>query len=65
MATINTNEVLTTKEAASLLRVTVDTVKKYCQIGRIKAINVGRQWLIPKAEITRYNKERRDYNKAD
>lgn len=65
MAMLNTSDFVTTSEAAQLLDLTVDSVKKYCQLGRIKATHVGRQWLIPKSEVRRYGKERRDYNRSE
>jgi excisionase family DNA binding protein len=49
-------------EAAELLDLDADTVRRYCNSlpPRLRAQKVGRDWFIPKAEIDRYKKERRD-----
>lgn len=50
------------REAAPLLGLDADTVRTYCNGDppRIKAEKIGRDWMIPKKEIDRYNNERRD-----
>jgi hypothetical protein len=50
------------REAAALLDLDPDTVRTYCNSDppRLVAEKVGRDWLIPKAEIDRYQRERRD-----
>lgn len=55
-------EMFTTAEAAEALGLGRATVQHYCQgdAPRIKATKLGRDWLIPKAEIDRYKRERRD-----
>lgn len=55
-------EYFTTAEAAERLGLNRDTVRHYCQGDepRIKATKVGRDWLIPRAEIDRYERDRRD-----
>ena len=55
-------EFFTTAEAAEELGLNRDTVRHYCQGDnpRIKALKVGRDWLIPRAEIDRYERDRRD-----
>ena len=57
MATFNTNDYLTTTQAALRLEITVDAVKQYCHRGKLQAMKVGRQWMISKKEIERYSKE--------
>lgn len=59
MATINTKDFLTSSEVGDVLGVAADTVKVYCNRGVLDAIKVGRQWLIPKAEVKRYQEERK------
>lgn len=44
----------TTKEAAKLLRVAADTVKRYCHAKRLNATKVGNSWMIPKSAIESY-----------
>ena len=45
-----------TAEAARRLRCSADVVRLYCRQGRIKAVNIGRQWLIAPAEVRRFAK---------
>lgn len=49
-------------EASELLGLDADTVRRYCNCDppRLVAEKIGRDWLIPKEEIDRYKKERRD-----
>lgn len=47
----------TTAEAAVKLGVHHDTVRKYCNLKRIRGEKYGSSWLIPKSEIDRYLKE--------
>lgn len=49
---------LTTAQAAALLSLAPDTVKRHCQRGVIKAEKIGRDWLIPEEEVTRYRAAR-------
>jgi len=46
----------TTAEAAKMLHVTPDTVKRYCNQDpqRLKGIKVGNGWMIPRSEIKAY-----------
>lgn len=46
----------TTKQAAKLLHVDPDTVKRYCNAAppKIKAEKVGRDWMIPKSSLDKY-----------
>jgi len=49
-------ELLTIEETADYLRVSVSTVRRMLNDGRLKGVNIGRQWRIPKealAELTR------------
>ena len=57
MATIETNDLWDTTEAAEFLGISKDSVKKYCQLGAIEAIKMGRSWFISKSEVRRYKKE--------
>ncbi len=51
-----TEKYFTTAQAAKMLRVTTDTVKKYCnqKPQRIKGEKVGNGWLVPKSAIDEY-----------
>ncbi|NPA70894.1 MAG: recombinase family protein [Crenarchaeota archaeon] len=42
-----------TKEVAELLNISVSGVKKWIKEGKIRAIRVGRFWMIPESEIRR------------
>lgn len=56
-------EFLSTREAAEILGLNYHTLRHYCQGDnpRIKAEKIGRDWLIPRAEVERYKRERREY----
>lgn len=47
-------------EAAVELGLTVDSVRRYCNAAKPKifAKKIGREWFIPKSEISRYCRER-------
>lgn len=65
MATIETTEYLSTAQAASMLKLDTDTIRRYCknsQEGKTPALNgiqVGRAWLVHRDEIARYKSERK------
>jgi excisionase family DNA binding protein len=46
------------EEAAKILRLSPDTVQKYCKIGKLAGELIGREWHIPHREIKRYKRER-------
>jgi excisionase family DNA binding protein len=52
-----TEKYLTTTEAAKRLGIARDSVGVYCGNGRIKAEKVGHSWLIPLAEVEKYETE--------
>lgn len=41
-------------EAATLLRTTAYTVRKYIRMGELKAIKIGKQFLIDKEDLERF-----------
>lgn len=64
MATIEMNDYLTCAQAAKALRLSPDSIRRYCnnlkeaKTPALKGIQVGRDWLISKEEVARYKKER-------
>lgn len=58
---IDTTDHLTTEQAAVVLNLSVDTVRRYCNDKDPKIIGtkIGRDWLIPKREIARFRKGQR------
>lgn len=64
MATIETRDYMTCGDAAEALGLSADSIRRYCynaNIGKtpsLKAMHVGRDWLIHKSEIARYKRER-------
>lgn len=40
----------TAPKAAKLLKIDATLVRRYCRQGRLKAVRVGRDWLIPRIE---------------
>lgn len=58
-------EVLSVTAAAALLGVRPETVRKAAQAGRIAATKVGeRAWVIARAEVERYGRERQGGGKT-
>lgn len=60
MAVKFTEKYFTTAEAGTEIGVTADTVKCYCNTGRIKGEKIGNNWMIPQSEIKRYLKDESD-----
>lgn len=64
MATIETRDYLTCVQAGHALDLSPDTIRKYCNNAlegkspSLKAMHVGRDWLINKSEIARYKRDR-------
>lgn len=64
MATIETSDYLTCRQAAKALKLSAESVRRYCYnatVGKtpaLDAMHVGRDWLIHKTEIARYKRER-------
>jgi len=58
---LETNEHVSTQDAAEILELSVDTVRRYCNHSNPKIFGkkIGRDWLIPKSEIKRFLRERR------
>jgi excisionase family DNA binding protein len=50
------DEVLTTEEAMSFLKVSKPTLLKYIHIGRIRAIKAGNGWRVLQSELYRFLK---------
>ncbi len=46
-------EVISAEEAAERLGVSVATIKRWCQQGRLPAEKIGRQWLVDEASLRR------------
>jgi excisionase family DNA binding protein len=44
----------TLREAAAELGITPDTLRAQIQRGRLRAVKVGRDWLVDPAELERY-----------
>lgn len=64
LATIETRDYMNCGEAAELLGLSSDSVRRYCnnfkegKTPSLKGLQIGREWLIHKSEIARYKKER-------
>lgn len=64
MATIETRDYVSCSDAAALLGLSSDSVRRYCNNRKegktpsLHAIQIGREWLIHKSEIARYKRER-------
>ena len=47
-----TDEVLTVKEAAALLKTSRQQIRRMIQSGELPAVKVGREWRIPRGSIS-------------
>ena len=45
------NEFITTEEASKVLWVTAYTIREYIKKGKLKAVRIGKHYLIAKAEV--------------
>ena len=45
------DHLITTSDAASMLQLHPETIKRFCRLGKLKADKVNNGWLIPKEEI--------------
>ena len=52
----NSLKILTTRQAATLLGVSVRRVCQFCESGRLQSRKVGRDWLIPPSEAERFRR---------
>lgn len=55
----NPKHFVTTRQAAAMLGLSAETIKKYCQKRRFRARKIGSSWLVLLADVTRYQAERR------
>jgi excisionase family DNA binding protein len=55
----------TTAQAAKMLRIATDTVKRYCnqEPQRIRATKVGNSWMIPQSAINEYLSSESDFGR--
>ena len=51
-------EILTVAQAAQELAITENTVRQYCQAGRLGR-KFGRQWIITRQELDQFKEQRR------
>lgn len=58
MATIDLSNLLTSAQVADALGISADSVRKYCQWGKLTGIKVGRDWFVTKSEVKRYQQVR-------
>ena len=45
------DHLITTSDAASMLQLHPETIKRFCRLGKLKADKVNNGWLISKEEI--------------
>ena len=49
-------KLLTTREAATLLNVSVRRITQFCKSGRLRGQKVGRDWLLTQADVSRFRR---------
>lgn len=55
--TTQPQEILTIPEAAMYLRVSVETIRRYCRAGKLSFIKIGKEYRIRKSDIDKlFNK---------
>lgn len=47
-------KVYTTVDVAEMLKMDVDTIRKYMQEGKIKAMKLGRVWRVTEEELKKF-----------
>ena len=52
------NEMLTPEEVAQYLKVTVETVWRWCRTEKLPAVKIGKYWRIPRNELDEFIKTR-------
>jgi len=57
MSSEEKDEVLTTDEAITFLKISKPTFLKYIRLGKIRAIKAGNGWRILQSELYRFLKE--------
>lgn len=55
----NLNDMLTTKEVAAYLRVSLQQTQKMLRVGEIRSVRVGREYRIPKSFLAEFVGEKR------
>lgn len=64
LATVNTETFYTTTDAAEVLGISKDSVRRYCanseegKTPAIKAVRVARSWVISPAELKKFKEKR-------
>lgn len=58
------SDLLTTREAAELLKLKRDTLERMCRDGRIEAVRVSRFWRVERCEVMRLIEEGRRGRRA-
>ena len=55
--TTQPQEIITLLEAATYLRVSVETIRRYCRSNKLQAIKIGKEYRIRKSDIDKlFNK---------
>jgi excisionase family DNA binding protein len=49
---IDKDDVLTVEEAAEILKVTIDTVRRLLKKGRLPGTKIGREWRLSRKALT-------------
>lgn len=50
-------KVLTTKQVADIFQVRDYTIREWIKLGKIKAVKIGRRWMVSAEEVDRIIKE--------
>ena len=59
------DEMLTPQEVADYLKVSVETVWRWCRNDRLPAIKIGKYWRIPHDELETFIKTQTQVNQSE
>lgn len=59
------NEMLTPQEVADYLKVSVETVWRWCRTDTLPAVKIGKYWRIPRDELETFIKTQTQVTQAE
>ncbi len=62
---VQNQDLIDLEEVAEILHVTVDTVRRYIQDKQLPAYRIGRQYLVDRADVYKFLRDRRTDRQDD